>query len=116
MQNTKPKLVTTSIPPPPPPLPNLNATPASNTPASTANQNVVEEPAPSDGRANLLAEIQAGRKLKSVGKPVEKSGFTVGSAAKVSERDQMLQQIKDGPALKHVNIKRSLIILLYFLD
>jgi uncharacterized protein YaaR (DUF327 family) len=56
-----------------------------------------------DDRSNLMAQIQAGAKLKHVAAPVEKSGFTTGKTAPTNSRDQMMDQIKQGTQLKHVS-------------
>ncbi|KAI6206745.1 hypothetical protein M3Y94_00947600 [Aphelenchoides besseyi] len=79
-------------PPPPPPMPSTNSTTSA-------------PPAASNGRANLLAQIQAGKKLKHIDPPPERSplGNVVGSTSTGNGRDQMMQQIKAGAQLKHVD-------------
>ncbi|KAI6180902.1 WH1 domain containing protein [Aphelenchoides besseyi] len=79
-------------PPPPPPMPSTNLTTSA-------------PPAASNGRANLLAQIQAGKKLKHIDPPPERSplGNVVGSTSTGNGRDQMMQQIKAGAQLKHVD-------------
>ncbi|KAK6747251.1 hypothetical protein RB195_000455 [Necator americanus] len=82
-------------PPPPPPPPSV----ISPTPAAAAAPPPPPPPpslaAADSGRGNLLAEIQAGKQLRSVG--------AHNSSPKVDVRDNVMAQIRQGAQLKHVD-------------
>jgi hypothetical protein len=81
----------------------------SGPPAPTnGSSNAAPTPPTSDGRSGLLAQIQAGTKLKNVGQPVEKTGLATGTVkAAGNDRDQMMEQIKLGTQLKHVSLLKQ---------
>uniref|UniRef100_A0A7E4V320 WH1 domain-containing protein n=1 Tax=Panagrellus redivivus TaxID=6233 RepID=A0A7E4V320_PANRE len=91
-------------PPPPPPPPNfLNGGGASTNGASEHKTEAAPKPpapAANGARSNLLAEIQAGKNLKRVGPPPEKS---IGKVVGGSTRDNMMEEIRQGANLKHVD-------------
>ncbi|CAI4227761.1 unnamed protein product [Auanema sp. JU1783] len=86
-----------SVPPPPPPPPVLSGSSGAVPPPPPPPTSLIKDlPAPQSGRSNLLAEIQAGKKLKSVGDPAEKVGAP-------NARGDMMAQIRQGTQLKHVD-------------
>ena len=69
-------------------------------------------PPPQDGRSDLLAQIQAGKKLKHVQPPAERGPGQVvaagGDGGGGSDgRDAMMQQIRGGAQLRSVSIERQ---------
>ncbi|CAJ0602492.1 unnamed protein product [Cylicocyclus nassatus] len=92
-----PAFSSSAPPPPPPPPPSLNAISLSSGPAPPPPP---PPPAatPDSGRGNLLAEIQAGKQLRSVGSQnAEKPNN------KADARDNVMAQIRQGAQLKHVD-------------
>ncbi|PAV61536.1 hypothetical protein WR25_09859 [Diploscapter pachys] len=89
------------VPPAPPPPPPMNiaagAPPAPPPPPS----DISSLPAPQPGRGNLLAEIQAGKQLKSVAKNGNNGSGSAPSAG--SAHGNVMEQIRKGAQLKHID-------------
>lgn len=107
-------------PPPPPPPPQFNkaappvsgqapppAPPPPPPPSALGGGQKSETPLPkaSGARANLLAEIHAGARLKHIEPPAEKSPINLGKVASNTgnARDDVMNAIKQGTNLRHVS-------------
>ncbi|KIH69076.1 hypothetical protein ANCDUO_00586 [Ancylostoma duodenale] len=82
-------------PPPPPPPPSISA--ISSAPAAPPPPPSIATP--NSGRGNLLAEIQAGKQLRSVAD----HGTPERPNTKADARDNVMAQIRQGAQLKHVD-------------
>lgn len=100
--------ISSSAPPPPPPPPPMSLPPVGAgapppppppPPPSAGGPSVLASlPPAQNGRSNLLAEIQAGKQLKSV-----QQSATTDSPKSGDARGDVMAQIRQGAQLKHVD-------------
>ncbi|CAD6197505.1 unnamed protein product [Caenorhabditis auriculariae] len=83
-------------PPPPPPISDAAPPPPPPPPSSTMPTITATLPTAQPGRGNLLAEIQAGKQLRSV-KTDQSSDSSAGG------RDDVMAQIRQGAQLRHID-------------